>query len=63
MSATDKTADFEVGSQAYVSFRVRCETLSHGEEVFLVADNDFGAKKVRVLCEQDFFCVSGCVYV
>jgi hypothetical protein len=60
MSATHKT-DFEVGSvvQAQVSFRVRCETLGHGEEVFLVMEgatmtggggigSGGGAHKVRV---------------
>lgn len=28
------------GSVAHVSFRVRCETLGHGEEVFLVKEDD-----------------------
>ena len=28
------------GSVAHVSFRVRCETLGHGEEVFLVKEED-----------------------
>ena len=46
MSATDKTADFEVGAVAHVNFRLRCENLSHGEEVFLVAESDQGQKKV-----------------
>lgn len=47
MSATDK-ADFEVGAVAHVSFRVRCENLSHGEEVFLTAQSDLGRQaKVR----------------
>ena len=47
MSATDKTAaDFEVGAVAHVNFRVRCENLSHGEEVFLVAESDQGMQKV-----------------
>mgnify|MGYP005847112131 CR=1 FL=1 len=45
MSATDRTdAHFEVGV-AHVSFRVRCETLGHGDEVFLVSEE--GPKKVR----------------
>jgi hypothetical protein len=48
MSATDRTATFEVGAVAHVSFRVRCEALGHGEEVFLVAEGDAGRKKVRV---------------
>ena len=47
MSATNKTAaDFEAGSVAHVNFRVRCETLGHGEEVFLVAQSDQGMQKV-----------------
>lgn len=37
MSATDRTAaDFEAAAVAHVHFRVRCETLGHGEEVYLV---------------------------
>lgn len=48
MSATIKTADFEVGSVAHVTFRVRCETLGHGEEVFLVAEGDKGMQKVGI---------------
>jgi hypothetical protein len=40
MSATDKTADFDVGAVAHVNFRVRGERLGHGEEVFLVAQDD-----------------------
>jgi hypothetical protein len=47
MSATNKTADFEVGSVAHVSFRVRCEGLGHGEEVFLVMEDDPAMQKVR----------------
>lgn len=43
MSATNK-ADFEVGAVAHVSFRVRCERLGHGEEVFLVADSGGGGR-------------------
>jgi len=48
MSASHKTdADFEVGAVAHVTFRVRCETLGHGEEVFLVAEGaDVGGPKV-----------------
>jgi len=49
MSATDKTAtDFEVGAVAHVNFRVRCDKLSHGEEIFLVAESDQGMQKVRL---------------
>lgn len=42
MSATTRTADFEVGAVAHVTFRVRCESLGHGEEVFLVASGGGG---------------------
>jgi hypothetical protein len=40
MSATDRTASAMESANtpiAHVNFRVRCETLGHGEEVFLVA--------------------------
>ena len=48
MSATDRTAaDFEAAAVAHVHFRVRCETLGHGEEVFLVPDSG-GMAKVRL---------------
>jgi hypothetical protein len=46
MSATDRTAAFEVGAVAHVNFRVRCESLGHGEEVYLVAEEDKGRTKV-----------------
>lgn len=47
MSATNKTeADFDAGSVAHVTFRVRCEGLGHGEEVFLVAEGDHAGQKV-----------------
>ena len=45
MSATDGADAFEVGV-AHVNFRVRCETLGHGDEVFLVSDEGQGARKV-----------------
>lgn len=42
MSATDKTAAVsETGAVAHVDFRVRCESLGFGEEVYLVADDQF----------------------
>jgi hypothetical protein len=47
MNATDK-ADFELGAVAHVNFRVRCETLSHGEEVFLVPSGGLGQRKVSL---------------
>jgi hypothetical protein len=55
MSATDKTADFEVGAVAHVTFRVRCEKLGHGEEVFMVMDGDptmqkVSFKRISTLC-------------
>ena len=34
-------------SVAHVNFRVRCENLGHGEEVFLVPEGDLSVKKVR----------------
>jgi len=51
-AATDRTAaDFEVGAVAHVTFRVRCDKLGHGEEVFLVAEHNGGgggeSQKVR----------------
>lgn len=50
MSATDRTtASFEVGAVAHVNFRVRCESLGHGEEVYLVAEEDKGRTKVGVI--------------
>ena len=50
MSATDRTtASFEVGAVAHVNFRVRCESLGHGEEVYLVAEEDKGRTKVGVV--------------
>eukprot|EP00978_Attheya_sp_CCMP212_P047422 scaffold421360_cov57-Attheya_sp.AAC.3 len=35
------------GSIARVSFRVRCETLGHGEEVFLVRSDDANLSRYR----------------
>jgi hypothetical protein len=50
MSATDRTtASFEVGAVAHVNFRVRCESLGHGEEIYLVAEEDKGRTKVSVV--------------
>jgi hypothetical protein len=50
MSATDRTtASFEVGAAAHVNFRVRCESLGHGEEVYLVAEEDKGRTKVGAI--------------
>jgi hypothetical protein len=48
-AATDRTASFEVGAVAHVNFRVRCESLGHGEEVYLVAEEDKGRTKVGVV--------------
>lgn len=36
----------ESGAIAHVNFRVRCETLGHGEEVFLVQAGDDKRQKV-----------------
>lgn len=47
MSATDKHNLLAGGSIAHVNFRVRGEKLGHGEEVFLVQQDDVGMRKVR----------------
>jgi hypothetical protein len=47
MSATDKHNLLAGGSIAHVNFRVRGEKLGHGEEVFLVQQDDAGMRKVR----------------
>lgn len=45
-SATNAASgDFEAAAVTHVHFRVRCETLGHGEEVFLVPDSG-GTTKV-----------------
>ena len=60
MSATKQTADFEVGAVAHVNFRVRCETLGHGEEVFLVPEGNFAnMQKVRLVLHG---CRTSCVW-
>jgi hypothetical protein len=50
-SATNMSADAlqSGGAAANVIFRVRCENFRHGEEVFLVPEDDPSIKKV---CEQ-----------
>ena len=45
MSATQHAA-LDAGVVAHVSFKVRCEALSHGEEVFLVHQGDHGVSMV-----------------
>ena len=37
-----------VGCVAHVTFRVRCETLGHGEEVFLIAMLDYNSDKTEI---------------
>lgn len=50
MSASSKVpVAVETGAIAHVNFRVRCETLGHGEEVFLVQEGDTKRQKVRQL--------------
>lgn len=49
MSATDRTADFEAGAVAHVSFKVNCEKIGHGEEVFLVTESEEGVTKVCLI--------------
>lgn len=39
--------DPSVGAIASVNFRVRCEKLGHGEDVFLVQEDDTKMQKVR----------------
>jgi hypothetical protein len=51
MSATMKTNAAEGGFIAQLNFRVRCETLGHGEGVFLVRSDDPDLTRVRVQCE------------
>lgn len=47
MSATDKTTvEFDVGAVAYANFRVRCEGLGYGEQVYLVAEDDGHLKTI-----------------
>lgn len=46
MSATSKVTA-ENGALAHVNFRVRCETLGHGEAVFLIEERDTKMQKVR----------------
>lgn len=45
MSATSKVTA-EAGALAHVNFRVRCETLGHGEAVYLVEESDPKMQKV-----------------
>lgn len=52
MSATSKVTE-ETGALAYVNFRVRCETLGHGEAVYLVKEGD--AKMQQVGSPQSVF--------
>jgi hypothetical protein len=58
-AATDRTATFEVGAVAHVNFRVRCESLGHGEEVYLVAEGDKGRTKVGVVSLLDRMSITG----
>jgi hypothetical protein len=48
MSATSATSKVtnENGALAHVNFRVRSETLGHGEAVFLVEEGDASMQKV-----------------
>jgi hypothetical protein len=48
MSASSKVpVAVQTGAIAHVNFRVRCETLGHGEEVFLAQELDTRRQKVR----------------
>ena len=48
MSATSKMSIKQSGAIAHVNFRVRCETLGHGEDVYLIEDGDTKMQKVRI---------------
>ena len=51
MSASSKVSvTVESGAIAHVNFRVRCETLGHGDEVFLVQEGDTKRQKVCRKC-------------
>lgn len=55
MSATDKappptTTDSGIGDVAHVNFRVRCNGLGYGEEVFLVAKDDVKGQEQHKVC-------------
>ena len=52
MSATSRvlmptSGGVQVGAIAHVHFRVRCEALGHGEEVFLAQEGDTNRQRVR----------------
>ena len=56
MSATMKTNASEGGCIAQLNFRVRCETLGHGESVYLVSSDDPDLTRVRVrIANSDCF--------
>ena len=46
MSASSKVP-VETGAIAHVNFRVRCEKLGYGEDVYLIQDDDTKMQKVR----------------
>ena len=55
MSATIKTNAAEGGALAHLNFRVRCETLGHGDGIFLVRSDDPHLTRVsfpnsRIMC-------------
>ena len=47
----------KTGNVAHVNFRVRCEGLGYGEEVFLVQDGDDKMQKVRLFFSSFCFVV------
>jgi hypothetical protein len=49
--AASLSTDLETGLVANVTFRVRCEPVGHGEEVFLVPDEPQGLEKVSRILE------------
>lgn len=51
MSATMKTNVSNEGRIAHLNFRVRCESLGHGEAVFLVKKDDANLTRVGACCK------------
>ena len=58
MSATSQVAPpTEAGAMAHVNFRVRCETLGHGEDVYLLQQGDVKRQKVCIGTPLFVWCV------
>jgi hypothetical protein len=52
MNATSKPDNLQNRHVAHIRFRVRCETLGHGEEVFWVQSTDTEMQKVRTITRR-----------